>query len=115
MTLGATGAATAAETATIPAVVVAALAEGRHTIMVHTQDSFGLWGPFGNADLIVDRTAPTLLSGAVLPAVTNGSNGSPSDPTDLRVNAAFTDPAGGAINSAIAGAEGFLDTAGANG
>jgi hypothetical protein len=115
MTLGATGAATTPLTATIPAVVVAALAEGRHTVMVHTQDSFGLWGPFGNADLIVDRTAPTLLSGAVLPAVTNGSNGSPSDPTDLRINAAFTDPDGGATHSAIAGAEGFLDTAGANG
>jgi hypothetical protein len=115
MTLGATGAATTAETATIPAVVVAALAEGRHTILVHTQDSFGLWGPYGSADLMVDRAAPTLLSGAVLPAVTNGSNGSPADPADLRVNAAFTDPAGGAINSAIAGAEGFLDTAGANG
>ncbi|MEN3305194.1 MAG: hypothetical protein V7603_1396 [Micromonosporaceae bacterium] len=115
MALAATGAATVVETATIPAVVVAALAEGRHTVLVHTQDSFGLWGPYGSADLIVDRTAPTLLSGGVLPAVTNGSNGSPSDPTDLRVNAAFTDPAAGGVNSPIAGAEGFLDTAGTNG
>jgi hypothetical protein len=115
LTLGTTGAASTAETATIPAVVAAALAEGRHTVLVHTQDSFGLWGPYGSADLIVDRTVPTLLSGAVLPAVTNGSNGSPADPTDLRVNAAFTDPVGGGVNSPIAGAEGFLETAGANG
>jgi Multicopper oxidase len=115
MALGATGAVTVAETATIPAVVAAALAEGRHAVLVHTQDSFGLWGPFASADLIVDRTAPTLLSGAVLPAATNGSNGSPSDPGDLRVNASFTDPVTGGVNSPIAGAEGFLDTAGANG
>jgi hypothetical protein len=115
MALNTTGAVTVAETATIPAVAVAALPEGRHTVYVHTMDSFGLWGPYGSADLIVDRTPPTLLSGAVLPSATNGSNGSPSDPTDLRVDASFTDPAGGGVNSTIAGAEGFLDTAGADG
>jgi hypothetical protein len=115
MSLSASGVATAGETGTVPAVVVAALAEGRHTILVHTQDSFGLWGPYGSADLVVDRTVPTLISAAVLPSVTNGTNGSPADPTDLRVNAAFTDPVNGGVNSPIAAAEGFLDAAGANG
>ena len=103
------------EAGTIPAVTAAALPEGRHTVFVHTQDSFGLWGPYGSADLIVDRHGPALLSGAVIPAATNGTNGSPSDPTDLRVNAAFTDPVTGGVNSAVAGAEGFLDNAGADG
>ncbi|HEY2672373.1 MAG TPA: multicopper oxidase domain-containing protein [Rugosimonospora sp.] len=115
MSLALPGAAVTDETATIPAVAVAALPEGRHTVLVHTRDSFGLWGPYASTDLIVDRTIPTLMSGAVLPAATNGSIGSPADPTDLRVNAAFTDPASGGVNSAIAGAEGFLDAAGPDG
>jgi hypothetical protein len=115
LTLDSPGAAVTAESGTLPAVVVAALAEGRHTVLVHTRDSFDLWGPYASADLVVDRTVPTLLSGAVQPAVTNGAIGSPSDPTDLRINAGFTDPAGGGVHSVIAGAEGFLDTGGADG
>ncbi|MCI4065925.1 multicopper oxidase domain-containing protein [Micromonospora sp. R77] len=115
LTLDSPGAAVTAESGTLPAVVVAALAEGRHTVLVHTRDSFDLWGPYAAADLVVDRTVPTLLSGAVQPAVTNGSTGSTSDPTDLRINAAFTDPTGGGAHSVIAGAEGFLDTGGADG
>jgi hypothetical protein len=58
---------------------------------------------------------PTLVSAAVVPAITNGTNGSPSDPTDLRINAQFTDPVSNAVNSPIAAAEGFLETAGADG
>jgi hypothetical protein len=115
MTLAQPDAAISAETATIPAAVIGALTEGRHTVYVHTKDSQGLWGPMGTADLLVDRTAPTLSQAAVLPATTNGTVGSPADPGDLRVNAAFTDPPGGGLTSAIAGAEGFIDTAGANG
>ncbi len=101
--------------ATIAAGTVAALPEGRHAILVHTKDSFGLWGPYSTVDLIVDKTLPTLLSGAAVPPATNGVQGSPSDPTDIRINAAFTDPVSGGVNSAIAGAEGFIDTPGANG
>ncbi|MET7804819.1 multicopper oxidase domain-containing protein [Micromonospora chersina] len=115
LTLGSPGAAVSAESGTVPAVVAAALAEGRHTVLVHTRDSFGLWGPYATADLVVDRTVPTLLSAAVDPAATDGRTGSASDPTDLRVNAAFTDPAGGGTHSVIAGAEGFLDAGGADG
>jgi hypothetical protein len=115
LTLSQTGAKIVAETGTIPAATVASLAEGTHPILVHSQDSLGLWGPTVQVDLVVDRTGPTLLNGAVLPAVTNGTSGSPSDPTSLRVNASFTDVVAGGVNSAIAGAEGFIDTAGANG
>ncbi|MFB9236032.1 multicopper oxidase domain-containing protein [Plantactinospora siamensis] len=115
LALDSPGAAVTAESGAIPAVVMAALPEGRHTVSVHTRDSFNLWGPYATADLIVDRTVPTLLSGAALPAATNGSTGSPADPTDLRINAAFTDPTGGAVHGTIAAAEGFLETAGADG
>ncbi|SCE94715.1 multicopper oxidase domain-containing protein [Micromonospora mirobrigensis] len=109
------GAAATGESGSIPAVVAAALAEGRHTVLVHTRDSFGLWGPYATADLVVDRTVPTLLSGAVDPAATDGRKGSASDPTDLRVNAAFTDPTAGGVHSVVSAAEGFLDVAGADG
>ncbi|MFJ8577999.1 multicopper oxidase domain-containing protein [Micromonospora sp. NPDC093277] len=115
LTLGSPGAAVTTETGTIPAVVVAALAEGRHTVLVHTRDSFNLWGPYVTADLVVDRTVPTLLSAVVVPAVTNGRIGSASDPNDLRINAAFTDPVGGGVRSTIAAAEGFLDAGGTDG
>jgi FtsP/CotA-like multicopper oxidase with cupredoxin domain len=107
--------ATVGETGSIPAVIATALAEGKHTVLVHNRDSLGLWGPFGSADLVIDRTGPTLQSGAVVPSLTNGINGSPADPTDLRVDASFTDALAGGVNSPIATAEGFLDTAGTNG
>jgi hypothetical protein len=115
LTLNAPGTVISAESGTIPAAVVGALPEGRHTILVHTLDSLGLWGPPATVDLIVDRTGPTLLSGAVLPGTTNGNNGSPADPTDLRINAAFTDTTAGGVHGGIAAAEGFIDTAGADG
>ncbi|MEU2609989.1 multicopper oxidase domain-containing protein [Micromonospora sp. NPDC007271] len=113
--LGSPGAAISAESGSIPAVVAAALAEGRHSVLVHTRDSFGFWGPYAAADLVVDRTVPALLSGTVEPAVTNGRTGSASDPNDLRITAAFTDPVGGGVHSTIADAEGFLDVGGADG
>jgi hypothetical protein len=115
MTLAATGAVSTSETGTIPAGAVTALAEGRHTVLVHTKDSYGLWGPYASADLVIDRTMPTLDSAAVVPAVTDGTNGSPSDPNDLRINATFTDPVSNAVNAPIAAAEGFLDSPGADG
>ena len=115
LTLASPGAGVTAESGAVPAVVAAALAEGRHTVLVHTRDSFNLWGPYASADLVVDRTVPTLLSGAVDPAATNGSTGSTSDPTDLRISAAFTDPASGGVRSTVAAAEGFLDVGGADG
>ncbi|MDT5023618.1 MAG: hypothetical protein QOE61_44, partial [Micromonosporaceae bacterium] len=115
MTLGATGAVSTSETGTIAAGVVTALPEGLHTVLVHTQDSYGLWGPYASVDLVVDRTVPTQLAANILPAITNGTNGSPADPTDLRINARFTDPVSNAVYSPIAAAEGFLDSPGADG
>ncbi len=115
LTLANPGAAVSAESGSIPAVVAAALTEGRHSVHVHSKDSFDFWGPYDTVDLVVDRTAPTLLSAAVDPAATDGRTGSASDPAHVRINAAFTDPAAGGVHSTIAGAEGFLDVGGANG
>jgi hypothetical protein len=47
LTLNQPGTQVSAETATVPLTAVAALAEGRHTVLVHTRDSLGLWGPMG--------------------------------------------------------------------
>jgi hypothetical protein len=109
------GAAIVAETATIPAVTVSALAEGHHTVYVRSKDSYGLWGVPATFDLVVDRTAPTLLSGAVQPNPVDGTTGSPADPTAIEVDAAFQDTTAGGAVSAVAAAEGFLDTAGTTG
>jgi hypothetical protein len=119
LTLGQTGAKITAETGTVPTAVVTGLAEGKHTVSVHTKDSQGLWGPMAQFDLVVDRTGPTLNQGEILPGVVTGSTtGSPSDAGFLRINAGYTDPVSpptAGVNTSIAAVEGFLDTAGVNG
>jgi hypothetical protein len=115
MTVVSPGSAVSDLTATIGSTTLSGLAEGSHTVYVRTQDSFGLWGPFASATLVIDRTAPTLNSGQASPAVTDGTTGSPSDPTDLRIDTSFTDPVASGVSSPIAAAEGFLDTTGADG
>jgi hypothetical protein len=104
-----------AESGTIPAAAVGALAEGHHTVYLRSRDSLGLWGPPTTLDLVVDRTSPALQSGVVNPSPNNGTQGSTVDPTALEVAAGFVDPVSNAANSPIADAEGFLDAAGATG
>ncbi|GAA1824341.1 multicopper oxidase domain-containing protein [Planosporangium flavigriseum] len=119
LTLAQSGAKVTAETGTIPATTVAALAEGKHTVSVHTLDAQGLWGPMAEVALVVDRTGPTLTKGEILPDLVTGSTtGSPSDAGYLRVNADFTDPVtppSTGVNTSVAAVEGFIDTAGTNG
>jgi hypothetical protein len=104
-----------AESGTIPAATVGALAEGHHTGYLRSLDSLGLWGPAATLDLVVDRTAPALQSGIVNPSPNNGTQGSTVDSTAIEVAAGFIDPVSNAANSHLAEAEGFLDTAGATG
>jgi len=60
MTLSVTGATITAESVTIPAAVINALAEGSYPVNVTTTDSvYGLPGPAGTATLVVDKTGPT--------------------------------------------------------
>jgi hypothetical protein len=109
MALNNPAAAIAIGSATIPAATVAALSAGTHTVTVRTTDSpLGLQGT-GTVTLTVDKTAPAVTTtGTVDPNPTNGSVGSPVDPTSLKVQAGFTDPATPVASSLVA-AEGFLN------
>ena len=113
LTPGATPA-VAAESATIPAAVVAALPVGATTVSVRTHDSFGLWGTPLALTLTKTTTGPAAAAPTINPNPTDGTVGSPIDPTQLAVTSTFTEPGTPAVAS-VAGAEGFIDTAGTNG
>ncbi|WP_329060659.1 multicopper oxidase domain-containing protein [Amycolatopsis sp. NBC_01480] len=98
-----------AESATIPALTLAALPEGPVTVYAHSHDSFGLWGPAQALPFTLDRTPPAMTSGIVEPSPNNGTAGSPVDPTSIKVTAAFADPVTNGVSTAITAAEGFLD------
>jgi hypothetical protein len=95
--------------ATISTGTLAAQPEGPVTVLVHSHDSFGLWGPTQTLTIGLDRTAPTMDSGIAVPSPTNGRTGSQVDGTAIQVSAAFTDSVSGNLRSPIAAAEGFLD------
>ena len=101
----------------ISSVTMLGLAEGEHTVFVHSQDAFGHWGVFADAPLKVDKTGPDTTSLSVWPTPNNGSI--PYSPTQfsVRVNATLNDLLSGTpgVNSNIKKAEGFIDTVGANG
>jgi hypothetical protein len=86
------------------------LTDGQHTVYVHTQDSFGLWGTVATATLSVDRVGPAVSSGSITPNPTDGTVGDPVDRTALKVTGTFADPAvtGTAAGSTIVAAEGFF-------
>jgi hypothetical protein len=120
VSLASPGAATSALTGVLPAAVVSVLTDGIHQVFVQTHDSFGLWGPSAEVDLVVDKVGPTigLGSGAVTPDPTDGTLGDPANSSSLKVSGSFTDPVvpGVGKGSVIAAAEGFLqkvDAAGA--
>ncbi|MFO1467943.1 MAG: multicopper oxidase domain-containing protein [Steroidobacteraceae bacterium] len=58
----ATASATTTVVATIPVATLGALSEGTHTVFVQARDSGGNWSAVLGAALIVDRTAPYLVS-----------------------------------------------------
>lgn len=94
----------------IPAATMGTLAEGTHTVYIHSMDAFGHWGEYADATLMVDQTGPETSNIVASPNPNNGVL--PYSPTvyALRVDATITD----AI-STIERAEGFIDTAGADG
>jgi FtsP/CotA-like multicopper oxidase with cupredoxin domain len=102
--------------ATIPAGTVAALAEGNHAIHIHAKDATnGVWGPDATVPLIVDKSGPN-TSGVL--AEKNPNNGALPYNTSVpavRVSASFADATSSGVSSTVAGAEGFIDTVGANG
>ena len=110
LTVNNTAVPTACLSATILAATVNALAEGNHTISVHSQDALGNWGMFVNITLKVDKTAPVTSGITALPGANNGTTPLNTSTPAVRVSATLTDAA-----SNIATAEGFIDTIGTTG
>jgi hypothetical protein len=103
------------EDGTIPAQTVAALPEGVHHVLVRSHDSLNLWGPLLDIPLVVDKTGPTVTASAVAPNPSNGKVDAPGNPGNLMVSAQISDvDAGGAEQSTMVDAEGFLDPADAD-
>ena len=96
--------------ATIPAATMGSLPEGDHTVHVHSMDSFGWWGEFATATLVVDRTGPATSNVTAEPNPNNGAQ--PYSPTvyAIRVDALLADTA-----STIHQVEGFIDNIEADG
>ncbi|HEY2041745.1 MAG TPA: multicopper oxidase domain-containing protein [Jatrophihabitans sp.] len=101
------------ETATITAATLRTLTEGTHHVFVHSKDSLGLWGPVLDVPLPVDLTGPTVDAAAVGPNPTNAILSDQGNTGYLKVSAQITDrDAGGAVQSTLIDAEGFLDPTG---
>ena len=83
--------------ALIPLINLSQLADGVHQILVHGQDASGNWGATTPAELVIDRTPPTVSGVAVTPNPTNSA-------PQVTLTAAATDA------SAIAAAEWFAGT-----
>ena len=106
--------------ATIGQAAVNALAEGGHTVFIHTQDAGGNWGTAVTAILKVDTTSPEVAGGAtvlfVSPNPSNGNIAYSNGTSSIRLNATrLSDPLSSLVQSPIAGAEMFIDTVGATG
>lgn len=59
----------------IPLTTISALSEGTHPIWVHGKDSSGNWGDPVAADLVIDKTPPTVSDVAAAPNPTNDTTG----------------------------------------
>ncbi len=102
--------------ATIPASVVAGLAEGSRVVSIRSQDAQGNWGDAITINLSVDLTAPTTIGVSASPSPNNGTLPfSPGTPSVRIVATTMSDPVANSLNSPISKAEAFLDTPGANG
>lgn len=98
---------------TIPAATVGALSNGNHTVSVRSQDAGGYWGSPVTTTLTVIKTAGPVTSGVnVTPSPNNGAIPLSANQPVVRVTATV-DCSASCLN--VGGAEGFIDTAGANG
>ncbi|MEZ4615446.1 MAG: multicopper oxidase domain-containing protein [Caldilineaceae bacterium] len=52
----------------IPLTTIAALSDGDHLIHVHAKDTAGNWGGTSSTVLVIDKTAPTIVSVTLTPA-----------------------------------------------
>ena len=102
--------------ATISAATMGTLAEGAHAVHVHSRDALGNWDAFSTATLGVDKTGPAATGVSAIPSPNNGTLSATSTTQSVRVDVTLNDPLigmGGGIQSAVKGAEGFIDTVGA--
>lgn len=97
-------------TATISAATVGGLSEGAHTVSVRSQDALGNWGALSTITLTVDKTGPVTSNLSSNPPTTNGVQGYNSNTPAVRIIGSFNDTL-----SKVSGAEGFIDSVGANG
>ncbi len=116
MTLNNPAGTVVAATATVPASVLAGLAEGARLVGVRVTDALGLTGT-ATLPMTLDTHGPTVTTSATLdpPGPNNGTLGSPVDLSSIKVQASFTDPPSAGVSSRIVGAEGFIDAPGPNG
>lgn len=102
-------------TATIPAGTMGTLAEGVHTLYIHSQDALGNWGSLATADLPVDQSGPDTSFITLYPNPNNGTLGVNPSTASVRVNALVMDAVIAGVNASVATAEGFIDTVGNTG
>ncbi|MFN8630973.1 MAG: hypothetical protein U0838_11850 [Chloroflexota bacterium] len=85
------------------------------TVGIRAQDALGNQGSVATQTLTVDKTAPSASGLAANPPANNGSQPQSSTMASVRLTVTFSDPTNAGVNSPIAGGEGFIDAAGANG
>lgn len=83
------------------------------TVYVHARDAAGNWGDFATIPLGNDHTGPATSGVAAAPNPNNGLLAINTAYPDVRVTATVSDAASG--GSTVTAAEGFIDTAGADG
>lgn len=96
--------------ASIEAATIDGLSEGVHIIAVRAQDSQGNWGAPSTINLFVDKTGPLTTIVSAAPNPSNGQIGINGTSPAVRVTASMED-----VMSNIGGAEGFIDSIGADG
>jgi hypothetical protein len=103
-----------AMTATLSVADLDTLAEGLHPIAIQAQDSLGNWGTEGTITLTLDRTGPAAPTPITLTPNTLDLSGAPPV-TAVRLDATIVDAMSAGAQSALANAEGFIDTIGPDG
>lgn len=100
---------------TLSAATLGGLSEGVHTLSVHSQDSFGFWGPMATIDLEIDLSGPDTTNVIIEPNPNNGQL--PINPSQYaaRLDATISDPVSGQVQSNLYSAEFFIGAPGADG
>lgn len=113
MTVSPAGAKIAGLSATIPAATLGALSNGNHMVSVSSRDSAGYWGASVMTTLTVNKTSGPVTSNVIAaPNPNNGTVALSANQPVVRVTATVS-CATTCLN--VGGAEGFVDTLGANG